>query len=359
MNGSNSSGGSTPVDQPEPLGLFGQHDPAGQEDVRGPGDADEAGQEPRQAVLGREAEAPVRRGQLGTRRGEAQVAVAGQDQAHPGCRPVDGGDDRLGDAELGGEVGVELRADAVARHRHVLAEPVVVGAALDVAFERPRVRSGAEAPPRTRDHDDADPGVGGRPVEQGSVLGVHPSGPRVQAIGPVQGDGGDAGAHRVAGDLELGQLHGGRPSVQGGVARQVEGAGLGRLLECDLERVALDGALEGAGGFLACPQRHHEPVVTMARRGPPQEARLVRHQLRLHPAIQRQKGLVRHPLRQAERGDFDDRHGQAWTSMTGLPSGSVMPASVGPPGTSKGSATMLAPSVTDLSRDARRSATCT
>ena len=33
--------------------------------------------------------------------------------------------------------------------------------------------------------------------------------------------------------------------------------------------------------------------------------------------------------------------------MTGLPSGSVMPASVGPPGTSKGSATMVAPSDTD------------
>ena len=50
---------------------------------------------------------------------------------------------------------------------------------------------------------------------------------------------------------------------------------------------------------------------------------------------------------------------QAWTSMSGLPSGSVMPASVGPPGTSKGSATMVAPRDTDRSSEARRSATCT
>ncbi len=50
---------------------------------------------------------------------------------------------------------------------------------------------------------------------------------------------------------------------------------------------------------------------------------------------------------------------QAWTSMSGLPSGSVMAARVGPPGTSKGSATMVAPRETDWSSDARRSATWT
>ena len=92
-----------------------------------------------------QAEAPVRRGQLGPLCREAQVAVAGEHEAHAGGRPVDGRDDRLGNAELVGEVGVELRADAVAGHGHVVAEPGVVGAALDMALQRPRVGSGAEA----------------------------------------------------------------------------------------------------------------------------------------------------------------------------------------------------------------------
>ena len=40
-----------------------------------------------------------------------------------------------------------------------------------------------------------------------------------------------------------------------------------------------------------------------------------------------------------------------WTSITGLPSGSMMPARVGPPGTSKGSATTVAPRPVALSME--------
>ena len=150
--------------------------------------------------------------QLRTRRREAQVAVAGEDEAHPGCRPVDGRDDRFGDAELVREVGVELRAHAITGHRHVVAEPCVIGPARDVPFERTRVGAGTEPATRAGDHDDADARVGGRPVQQGPVLGVHPPGPRIEPVGPVQGDGGDAGTHLVARDLEVRQLHGGRQS---------------------------------------------------------------------------------------------------------------------------------------------------
>ena len=50
---------------------------------------------------------------------------------------------------------------------------------------------------------------------------------------------------------------------------------------------------------------------------------------------------------------------QAWTSTSGFPSGSVIPAMVGPLGTSKGSATTVAPRPTDLSSDARKFATWT
>ena len=83
----------------------------------------------------------------------------------------------------------------------------VVAAALDVTLERPAVGAGAEAAPRTGDDDDPHRRVVGGPGEQGPVLGVHPTGPGVEALGPVQGDGGDAVAHVVAGDLQLGELH--------------------------------------------------------------------------------------------------------------------------------------------------------
>ena len=51
--------------------------------------------------------------------------------------------------------------------------------------------------------------------------------------------------------------------------------------------------------------------------------------------------------------------GYCWTSITGLPSGSTMAASVGPPGTSKGSATTVPPSSSARAREAARSRTWT
>ena len=70
-----------PVDQSELLGLLGQDDPAREQEVGGPGHADQAGQQPRQPVLGRQPEPPVRRRQLGALGGEPQVAVAGEHEA--------------------------------------------------------------------------------------------------------------------------------------------------------------------------------------------------------------------------------------------------------------------------------------
>ena len=53
-------------------------------------------------------------GELGAGGGEAQVAVARQGEPDTGGRAVDRGDDGFGDAEVVGEVGVELGAHPVA-----------------------------------------------------------------------------------------------------------------------------------------------------------------------------------------------------------------------------------------------------
>ncbi len=95
-------------------------------------------------------------GELGAGGGEAEVAVAGQGETHPGGRPVDGGDDGLGDAEVVGEVGVELGPHPVAGPGQVRARPRVVAAPLDVALEGPGVGPGAETPPGAGHHDDPD-----------------------------------------------------------------------------------------------------------------------------------------------------------------------------------------------------------
>ncbi len=196
-----------PVDQPELFRLLGQHHPAGEQDVGRARHTHEARQQPRQAVLGRQAEAAVRGGQLDPLGCEPQVAVAGEHQPDAGRGPVDGGDDRLGDAELGGEVGIELRSDAIAGCGDVLGQSGVVRAAGHMTLERPGVGTGAEAAAGPRDHNDPDPGVRRSARQQREIFGVHPTGPGIEPVRPVQGDGGDAGHHLVAGDLEFGELH--------------------------------------------------------------------------------------------------------------------------------------------------------
>ena len=64
------------VDEPDLGRLLGQDDPARQQHVGGPGEAHQAGQQPRQPELGGKAEPAVGRGQLGPGGGEAKVAVS-------------------------------------------------------------------------------------------------------------------------------------------------------------------------------------------------------------------------------------------------------------------------------------------
>src|SRR5207237_652429 len=62
-------------------------------------------QGPADAVLGDQAAARERGRELRLRGGETQIAVERDDEAEPGARAVDGGDDRLGDR---GEIRVPL-----------------------------------------------------------------------------------------------------------------------------------------------------------------------------------------------------------------------------------------------------------
>jgi len=149
----------------------------------------------------------VRGRQLGAERGEAKVAVAGEDEPHAGGGTVHGGDDRLRHAEVIREVRVELGAHAVAGHGHVIAQAGVVGAALDVTLERAGVGAGAEAPPGPGDDDHAHLVVRAGAGEQPPVLGVHAPRPGIQACGPVQRDRRDAIAHLVARGLQFAELH--------------------------------------------------------------------------------------------------------------------------------------------------------
>ena len=87
-------GGHDRVEQAHRPGLLGQHHPPRQQQVGGVGDADEAGQHPAHAVLGREPELGRRRRELGAGGGEAEVAEAGQRQADAGAGPVHRGDHR-------------------------------------------------------------------------------------------------------------------------------------------------------------------------------------------------------------------------------------------------------------------------
>ena len=104
------------------------------------------------------------------------------------------------------------------------------------------------------------------------------------------------------------------------------------------------------------PQRQHQPVRTLPGRRAAQEPGLVGNELGLHPAVGGQERRRVGVGPQMEDGDLDDGH-YCCTNMTGLPSGSLMAARVGPPGTSKGSSSKVAPSATDLSIEARRSPT--
>ena len=102
-----------------------------------------------------------------------------------------------------GEVVVELGRDAVARVGHLRWRARVVAAFFEVALQRLRIRPGAEAPPLAG-HDDHSNrlvrfGLGNGPA----VLGVHPAGPGVQAVGAAERDHSQVPLDRVLHDFEF------------------------------------------------------------------------------------------------------------------------------------------------------------
>ena len=96
-----------------PVGGLGAGDhTAGEQEIVGPSDADEARQDPAHRELGGEPELRCGRGDFRPGGDEAQVAVERKRQADTGARPVDRGDDRQAVAELPDHVGVEPVAAA-------------------------------------------------------------------------------------------------------------------------------------------------------------------------------------------------------------------------------------------------------
>ena len=194
------------VDQPHPLAFAGQYNTAGEQHVVGAGDADQARQQPREPVFGGQAQLPVRGRELRIRDRKTNVRVARQDQSNARGRPVDRRDHRLFQAEVVGEVLIELGAHAIAGHRQLGRVRAGVVAALgDVAFERRRIRARTERAAGPR-HDDCPHirvvlGV----LQAPAVFGVHPARPGIQAVRAVQGDCG----HSQVGGVPNGfQLHG-------------------------------------------------------------------------------------------------------------------------------------------------------
>lgn len=161
------------------------------------------GQDPGQAVLGGQAQAGRRGGQLGPGGREAQVAVAGQDQPDAGRRSVDRRDRRRGHAVVEGEGVVELAPHPVAGGGQLLPHAIVVAAGRHVALQRPEVGPRAEAPTGSGHHHHPDRRVGFGLRQAPAVLGVHPAGPGVEPLGAIQSDRRDTVGDLVADYVEL------------------------------------------------------------------------------------------------------------------------------------------------------------
>jgi hypothetical protein len=185
--------------------LFGREDAAGQQKVIGVGQADDARQQPGEAVFGREVEAAMRGGELCAGLGEAQIRERRQHKPDAGRGPVHRGDDRFSDAEVVGEGRVEARIDPEPGLGDVLADARIVAALFGVTLERAQIGAGAERVAlRIAGHDDHPHlWVVVSLVEQPTVFGVHPAGPGVPPLGPGEGDRRDALADVVAGRLEV------------------------------------------------------------------------------------------------------------------------------------------------------------
>ena len=183
------------VDEAQRVRLLGEDHAAREQQVHGAAEADEPGQHPRQPVLGGKVELAVRRRELDPLCREPQVAVASEHEPHAGRGPVDRRDNRRAQAEMEREVMVELGAQPETGGRDVCWASRVVAAPFDVAVEGAGIGAGAESPSLAGDHDDPDVVGPFGLFERPAVLGVHPPGPGIEPVGPVEGDGGDPLAH--------------------------------------------------------------------------------------------------------------------------------------------------------------------
>ena len=123
-------------------------------------DADQPGQDPRQPVLGGQAELRRRGGELGARGREPEVAEAGEGQADAGATAVHGGDDGQAQAPHPGHVVVQLGAHAVARVGHLGRQAPVVAATIGMAGQGVAVATHAERSPGARHDHDAGGAIG-------------------------------------------------------------------------------------------------------------------------------------------------------------------------------------------------------
>ena len=181
--------GDDTVDQAHLARLPGADLAGREQQVRRPGDADEARQEPAYAVLGHQSSPGEGGGEDGGVRSEADVGVEGDDEAEAGAGAIDGGDDRLG---RGRKVGIGLGETGVgARRRRLFPRDSVSPARLD-ALQPLHVGAGAEASSGAGEHDHPHRFVVDGRLHCGLHLGLHGSGPRVEAVGPVEGDHRDA-----------------------------------------------------------------------------------------------------------------------------------------------------------------------
>ena len=168
----------------EPERLGGVDHLPGEDQLAGLGHADQARQEVRPAPVHVKAALDERLAEARGGRGEPDVAAERDVHARAGGGAVDGGDDGLGGVAHGEEHAVAEGRDAV-DHRPL-------GAALLGLVHGLHVAAGAEALAGAGDHDDAHVVVTACP-EHGVVEVVAQRVPeRVEALGPIEGEGGDA-----------------------------------------------------------------------------------------------------------------------------------------------------------------------
>ncbi len=154
------------VDQADALGLDAVDAPSGEDQVDGPAVPDEPGQAHRAEVDERHAEAPAVDAERGVGGGDAQVAPHGQLEPAGDGGTLDGGDDRLAEAQ------------PCRPHR---ARPVIADRAPVTVGERLEVGAGAEVPAGAGEHGHGQGVVGVERLERleqqrrrGRVDGVAP-----------------------------------------------------------------------------------------------------------------------------------------------------------------------------------------